>query len=370
MPKNVLFVSHYPHFRMGGQKSMLALIENLNRQNVNPYVLAPESSELLDKAKSLNCNTFAIELFPLKPKNLFKIISLIKKIIKIIKENKIDIIHTDTERDALVFGFAKKFTNAKMIWHSRLARPDKTDNLITKWADGVILIANDIQRRFSNFSEIEHKTRTIYNGVFCDIFCPTDKLQIRNELNLPENKFIVSFIGQINKGKGVYDFIESANYLKQNGTDNFLYLLIGKANNDEDYARINNFIDENNLQNNLKIIEHQKEIHKWMQASDIVILPSYEGIEGMGRVLIEGMACGKPVIGTNISGIREAISEDTGILVEQNSPRQIANAVSKFMNDEKMYSEFAKSARKRALTLFDIKKHAENVESFYDFILK
>ncbi len=368
---NILYVSHYPHYRMGGQKSMLALIENLNTDKFKPIVLAPEEGELLSKARQLYCKTYQLELYPLKPKNFFKVLSTIRKIIKIVNDNNISIIHTDTERDAFVFGIAKYFTKAKLIWHSRLSRPDSIDSIITKFADGIILISNDIKYRFKNFSKIENKTSTIFNGVFCDIFKPIDSLPLRNQYKLPKGKFIVSFIGQLNEGKGIFDILEAAKLFNNSDErSEVLFLLIGKANDKEVLKKIDKFISQNNLEEIVRLIEHQKDIHKWMQASDIIILPSFEGVEGMGRVLIEGMACGKPVIGTRISGIKEAISKDVGILIDEKSPNQIYDAVNVLINDKDLYNSYSIAARQRALSHFDIIKHAKNVEDFYFKILQ
>ncbi|GAB1370362.1 hypothetical protein MASR1M45_04220 [Candidatus Kapaibacterium sp.] len=96
---NILFMSHFPTLEMGGQKSMLNLIINLDRSIYKPFAIVPEIGELSKELESYNCKTFVVPLKSLKPKHLFTQIHNIYQIKKIIKDNNISIVHPDHERD-------------------------------------------------------------------------------------------------------------------------------------------------------------------------------------------------------------------------------------------------------------------------------
>ncbi|MBX3044020.1 MAG: glycosyltransferase [Candidatus Kapabacteria bacterium] len=367
---NVLYISHFPDLKMGGQQSMLALIKNLDRSRITPFAILPSEGELKDVLTALDCKCFIVPLLPLKPKHIFQQIKNIISIRNIIKQNNIHIVHPDHERDSLIGGLAKKLTKAKMIWHVRLTRKVKTDNLSVKFSDGIIGISNDVKYRFENFKEIDRKYHTIYNGVECDTFVPLhDKNQIRSELNLPGNCFLINFTGQFKIGKGIYDIIEAAKILKSSSTNiDFKFLLIGTPSSDDFYREMIDKINEYDLKNNFIILSQQSNIHRYMQASDLLLLPSHEGTEGMGRVLFEAMACATPVIATNVKGVREAVTSQTGILVGEKNPKELASAIIQFMNDSDLLKSFGEAGRRRALEVFDIKIHAQNVMKYYFFI--
>lgn len=159
---------------------------------------------------------------------------------------------------------------------------------------------------------------------------------------------------------------QAAKLLSDKGNTGFHVVYCGSPLDAATYNQFQNFISGNKLNEIISVLPQQSEIQRFMQTCDILILPSHEGVEGMGRVLFEAMACGKPVIGTNISGVNEAITPETGILVPEKSPKEIANAIIKFMSDKNYYISCSQNARQRALNVFDIKRHAENVMNFYD----
>jgi glycosyltransferase involved in cell wall biosynthesis len=355
---------------MGGQQSMTALIQNIDRTKYKPYVVVPSEGELKDVLEKMGVKVFIIPLISLKPKYLFKQISNIIKFRQIIKEFKIDILHPDHERDSIIAGISKLFTQTKMIWHVRLTRSVETDSLSCKLSDGIIGISHDIKQRFQTYSKIEKKYTTIYNGVDCDLFKPIiSKIELRKMLGLDLNTFIICFIGQFKTGKGVIDIINAINIIKDKNLDiKFKLLMVGSPIESNTYETMKKLRNEYNLQDLIDFLPQQREIYKIMQASNLLLLPSHEGTEGMGRVIFEAMACGIPVVATNVRGVREAVTQTTGILINEKSPVELADAIIQFLTDEDLCERFAIEGRKRALSVFDIKLHAKNVQIFYDKI--
>jgi len=369
---NILYISHYSHYRMGGQKSMLALIENLDRGKFRPFVVCPEPGELSELLKELDCHVFFVPLKSLKVKNIATVIRNYFKLKKIIKQNNIDIIHPDHERDCFLSGLAKKGTRAKLIWHIRLARQNNLDKINEKFSDGIIGISEATSNRFSQEAINSGKIRVIFNGVDCSLFYPIqDVNSLRQQLLIPDDRIVAIFVGQIAKGKGIYDLEKAFVDIKKQYEANEMPMLyyIGTPESESELMSLTNKINNDGLSDFVKIIPQQNKIYRWMQASDILILPSHEGTEGMGRVLFEAMACGTATIGTDTSGVREAISEDSGSLVREKSPEDIAEKIALLLNNLELLNQKKLNGRKRALKLFDIKQHASNVEMFYHHVL-
>ncbi len=369
---NILYVSHYSHIRMGGQRSMLNIIGMLDRNKFQAFAIVPEPGELSDALKRLNCLCEIVPMCNLKVIRTLKILKLIKSIRKIIQEKNIDIIHSDQDHDTLVCGFAKKKTRARLIWHVRLTRSYKWDRINSMMADKIIMVADDIKYRFSKSCATQKKCITIYNGVNCELFNPVDKNKVRIELNLPVKKFIIIFVGQIKEGKGIFDLANAIDILHMTMTnlDMPSVLYIGTPKNKNILKRLISLIKKKDIEQFVEIFPQQNNIHKWMQAADVLAAPSHEGVEGMGRVLYEAMACGTAVITTDISGNREAVTPDTGLVVPERSPHDLAFAIKKLIKDEKNLSELQKNGRKRSLDLFNFKTNIQFIEDQYFRLIK
>jgi glycosyltransferase involved in cell wall biosynthesis len=368
---NILFVSHFPHSRMGGQQSMLGIIRHLDRSKFNPLAIVPEPGDLSVLLKSIGCPVYYIPILSIKPRFYFRIITNYFKLKKLIIDKKIDIIHCDEEHDAYICGFAREATPAKLLWHIRVSFINKKDRINEKKADYIIGVSESIKRKLSDNQFILKKYQTVFDGVDCSVFKPAeDKLILRKLLDIPLDKFILTFVGVISKEKGIFDLVNALKIIKINvKPENVpLLLIIGSPSNNSEFEKLNQLILENDLENSIRFISHTDKIYEWMQASDAVILPSYS--EGLPRVLIEAMACGTLIIGSDIPGIREIISKETGFIVSTGSPADISEKIIKLINDVGLLDKFKIKCRKEALLRFDIIMHTRIIEDIYINMMK
>ena len=107
------------------------------------------------------------------------------------------------------------------------------------------------------------------------------------------------------------------------------------------------------------------EIPSLYAQADIIVFPSLWP-EPFGRVAIEAMAAGKPVIGSAIGGIKETIAEDTGILVNPGNAEQLREAITIVMHDPKLRKGLGRKGRKVVEELYAEEKVAEKLIRFYE----
>ncbi|MCW4003164.1 MAG: glycosyltransferase family 4 protein [Candidatus Bathyarchaeota archaeon] len=128
---------------------------------------------------------------------------------------------------------------------------------------------------------------------------------------------------------------------------------------------------ELNLTNNVTfhgVIPHENLI-SYYQNSDLFVLPSFSEAFGMG--LIEAMACGLPVVATDVGGIPEVVEQGkTGLLVESGDSGALAKAILDIFSDGKMRIRMSEAARKRAVKLFSWEKIANDVSQIYESLTK
>jgi glycosyltransferase involved in cell wall biosynthesis len=364
---NILFVSHSSELRMGVQRSLVALIEHLDKTKFKPYAVMPKHSELSKKLVDMGCEVFFLPLVAINVKNIGKLTSNYFKIKKIIRDKNIHIIHSDDNRDAFLFGIAKRYTHAKKVWHVHTEFPMRLDRFNRYFADGIIGISNAIKSRFPK-SVINKKYHTIFDGVDCNKFVPVeDKSELRNSLELPLNRFLITFIGQIKESRGIYDLAKAMGILKRElaPKDMPLLIIIGTPESNFIVQQLRELVRENGTHEDINILTQVSNTADWMQVSDAMILPSHQGSEGTARSIFEAMACGTAIIGTNIPGIKDAVTEDTGILINQKSPENIADAIKKLIENPDLVKKYQVNSRKRACEVFEIEQHARQIEDFY-----
>ncbi len=373
----ILYFSHFPHTQMGGQKSLLALIEHLDRAKYRPFAVVSENGELSEELRKRDCSVFFTELpeakrtyfwqpWRLDARHFFVAAA---KVRQIALDCEAKILHSDEESDAVLCGVVKRGTIMKTVYHVRLTNPCKLDRRIELAADRFIGVSEGTKQRWS--LRALKRCSIIPDGLDCDVFSPHgDRLSAKRSLNLPENQFVVLFVGQVKEGKGIYDLIEAIGLLKAEISADKLPLLLiaGTPIDNITIPIITKRMEELQITQNTQIIGRQYNIEKWMQAADTIALPSHEGVEGLPRVLFEGMACGAIGLGTDVSGVREAILPQTGLLVPERSPRAIADALMVLMQQP----EFAAALRAKGLESvrqrFDIRASAHAVEKVYESI--
>ena len=129
------------------------------------------------------------------------------------------------------------------------------------------------------------------------------------------------------------------------------------------FKKLNKKVVDENIRD-VVFMGSRNDVENIIPSCDVLILPSFS--ESFGLVLIEALACGKPVIGSNVGGITEIITEDVGLFVNPNKVSSIARAIDNIMGDDYLRERLSSNARDRALNFskvnvpYDEVKHEKN----------
>jgi glycosyltransferase involved in cell wall biosynthesis len=373
-PATVLFTSHYDHARMGGQKSLLALVEHLDRTKIKPMALVTTEGELAEKLRALDCQTITFHLPDVRrgyfirrwSSDAKKFFETVEKVRTLIKTHRVDILHADEEDDAATCVYAAKGTGAKVVYHVRVTGAHKLDGIIEKNVDGIMGVSDGTKHRFS--ASTLKKYRTVYDGIDCNLFKPAaDKIAHRETLGLPTGKFIMLFVGQIKIGKGIIELVDALKILSKSLPPEKMPLLLvaGVALQESFMTELLMQVERDELKSHIRFLGQQSNVHNLMQVADVILLPSHDGVEGLPRVLFEAMACGAVPLGTDIAGIREVILPGTGFLVPQRAAAYIAEKLLLLMSDAALLARLSRNAVESATARFDIRIHTAAIEQFY-----
>lgn len=195
---------------------------------------------------------------------------------------------------------------------------------------------------------------------------PTDQTYGRNKLGLPASCALVGTVGKMVPIKGHAILISAAaEVIRTHPTTHFVIVGEGAL--------------ERELQDQGKMLSLEDHLHfvkawgeeawAWMASFDLFVLPSLN--EGMGRVLIEAMAFGKPVVASRVGGIPEIVLDGkTGILVPPKDPKRLAEAVIRLLSDPERARQMGEEGKKRIDSRFSADAMVLRIDHLYQELLK
>lgn len=186
------------------------------------------------------------------------------------------------------------------------------------------------------------------------------------EVNKIKEKYkgrkILFSLGRLVKYKG---FIYGIEAMKK--VDNAIYLIGGSGPLKKDFE---NYIKANHLEDKVGLLGRieDNDLDNYYKACDIYLFPSIMQSEAFGIVQLEAMKYGKPVINTNLgTGVNYvSIHNETGLTVEPKNSEQLANAINKLLNDDKLRETLGQNARIRVEKYFNIAQIKHNISLYKD----
>lgn len=373
MAGKVLYLSNYGDVVGGGEISLSLMIRGLDRSRYDPILVLPEKGNLEQKAVDLNVPVFVSNIFPLNTIGApIKLLSGVNNLLDIINNEKIDIVHSNaTARGALYSGAAALRAGVPAVWHVRvLDKEPLLDNLLVRMYKKIITNSESVAGRFENISNAANKVITVYNPVDLESYKPSPPdAKIRESFGASDEDIIVANVGRLVDYKGINYFIEAAEIIAASDhpvAKKIKFIVVGDGPMRDD---LKSQADNSKACKRIFFTGHREDIPAILNSTDIFVLSS--NAEHFGRVLIEAMACRKPVIGTNAGGVPEIIEHNvTGLLIPPRNPSEMAKAIMSLASDKEKAEKIASAGEDKARRCFSIEKHAEKVMNIYDEILK
>ena len=216
---------------------------------------------------------------------------------------------------------------------------------VLEGADGVFAVSNALRHEIvaTGVVGIADKTKISWNSVDVDKFSTKENDLLRKEFGL-DDKPIVLFVGNLIKRKNVDSLLEA----KKVARSDYYLVIVGDG---PLYKKLAKKVEDDNIRDVI-FTGSRDDVENIIPGCDVLILPSFS--ESFGLVLIEALACGKPVIGSDVGGITEIINDDVGLLVNPKKVSSIAKAIDKIINDENLRLIFSMNARNRALDFSEV----------------
>ena len=198
-----------------------------------------------------------------------------------------------------------------------------------KQADKIITVSNATKEYVLSLGANPNKIKVLHNGVDLKRFKPLPlvKAEMRKKLGIPKDAKVVLTVRRLVYKNGVDTLIDAAN-LAVKKKPALVFIIAGKG---PDMASVQSQIEQLGLEKNIKLTGFvaDQDLSLYYNTADLFVLPSKSG-EGLPLVALEAMACGLPVIATNVGGINEIMVKGFGKLVPANNPEALTDAILEF----------------------------------------
>ena len=210
---------------------------------------------------------------------------------------------------------------------------------VLKNADGIFAVSKALRQEIiaTGVSGIAEKTKLSWNSVDITKFSLKDDDSFKKEFGLFD-KPIVLFVGNLIKRKNVGALLEAKKIAKSD----YYLVIVGDGPLSK---KLRKKVEDENI-SDVIFTGSRTDVENIIPNCDFLVLPSFS--ESFGLVLIEALACGKPVIGSDVGGISEIINDDVGLLVNPNDVSSISNSIDKLVDDEDLRVSLSRNARNRA----------------------
>ena len=383
MSSNINVLQVIPKLGYGGAETgCYDIAHYLPENNCKSFIVTSggELTKFIDKEK------VKLIRLPVHSKNplLIFINSII--LIGIILFFNISIVHARSRAPAWSCLLATKLTRTKFVttFHGTYnfsGRFKKFYNSVMVRSDLIIagsnFIFSHIKENYYNYLKSKKKFLVIFRGINIDYFDPSTKLEtdeknLLKEWEINKEKKIILVPGRLTSWKGQELLIEAINLVKiELGYEAFHVVILGSDQGRNLYKKkLVRLTEQYRLTNQIKFINHCKDMALAYQISDIIISPSIEP-EAFGRVAVEAQSMEKLIIASNIGGSNETIiNEKTGFLFESGNANSLSEKIIRAITmDETSINLIGKEGRKNIIKKFNVEKMCFSTYSEYKRLL-
>jgi len=367
---NILFV--IVQMGMGGSERLVHnLVLRLDRSRFNPSVAWLIGCEALKEFEDLQVPLHYV------PKTKRVDFSTMQKLARIIETESIDVVNAQHFMPTIYAYYGCKVVAKRALVFTAHSRWEIEDTSL-KWriAGGYLLrridasvgVSQDVSSAIQSvFKTNASQTVTIENGVDSGLFERERDVQgLRGSLGLTDHDIVIGIVGNLKKVKNHLLLLQAFAKVAEELESVKLLIVgrgsMGESDDTEDDLRL--FVDNHRLAERVSFLGYRTDIAELLQVMDVYCITSLR--EGLPLGLMEAMAAGLPVIGTNVQGIRDVITPDVdGVLVELGDVTALKIALIGLIGDEQWRNDLGRAGHKKVVQKYSLQRCVHEYEQLF-----
>jgi len=382
----ILFVNHVSRIS-GAERSLLDMLRHIDRSRFEPIVALPPGGELTESLRQCGVKCFPLPLRRIcKTTNpwrlavsLLNITKVTVQLTRLIRRERIALVHANSNTAQIYAGPAARLSGVPCIWHTRdLVTLGLLGPWLNRFSSRTIAISDCVHRHVSPCIHPPNKLRTIYNGIDTTLNAPHGKSQnsLPDEPVGPQTERLLhkgpvfGMIAQLVPWKNHGAFIETAARLTTI-LPAARFVIAGDDLFDEHRGyrtMLESKIAQLGLKDRLLFTGHLPDVTPLLESIDVLIHPAVR--EPLGRVILEAMARGKPVVAVNACGPSEIIRHGIdGLLAASDRAEDLAGEALRLIHNPLLAGQLGAAGRQRVEQEFNVRNIILEIEALYDELL-
>ena len=265
---------------------------------------------------------------------------------------------------AIANGMSRSRTPLIYTEHSTDNR--RRDNKILHFIDGkvyqhgykmIVACAEKVLEKYRQaFPNVGHVCY-VNNGIDTQLFRDALPYSKQELLCVDDSCFVVTMVARFMNMKRQDTVVEAISLLPEK----FHAVFVGGSEEDSGLARIKTLAERKGVLNRVHFLYSRKDVPRILKSSDVVVMAS--DYEGLSLSSIEGMAAGKPLVATDVDGLREVV-DGAGLLFENRNSKQLADILLQLAEDKAYYDNIALRCVERAVN-YDVNEMVQKYLCVY-----
>src|SRR3989339_284019 len=352
-----------PELNVGGVETGTVDLAKYLVEKGHYSVVVSNGGELVKQLESAGAKHYVL---PVHKKSLLTIYNSIKSLRKIIRKEKIDIVHARSRVPAWIAYFATRKTNASFITTCHGYYKNRFFSQVMGWAKLIIVPSEVIGRHMIDDYKVQSRSiRCIPRSV------DLDKFKVQKEFAKGSPDKVVAIVGRITPLKGHIYFLKAMATVVRSNPYLKIQIIGDVPAKKESYKReLEVLVKRLGIKDNVEFLGNRSDVPELLSKVDVLVLATITQ-ESFGRVIIEAQAVGVPVVATKVGGVVDIIDDDkTGLLVMPKDTESMAKAVLRLLNDKTLAARFSVEAKKKLQEKYTLDQMATKTIEVYEELLR
>ena len=344
----------------GGQNQVLLTARGLRARGHEATIIAHPDGELRRRLRETD------DLIPLTPRTEMDVLAG-WKLARLLKERQPDILHAHDAHAVAIAALAMSFVRTSIptrVVASRRVIFQLGQNIFSRWkyrqVDRFICASSFIRTVLADDGISPTRLDVVYEGIDLVNLETAPRVNLHEIFSLPEGAPIVGNVGALDPDKGQRYLIKAAQLVIRK-IPNAQFLIVGQGVLEE---TLRQQIKSLNLEKHVLLTGFRSDVLSLQKGFNVFVMSSLS--EGLGTSVIDAMACGRPVVSTNVGGLPELVDPGkTGQLVSPHDPRSLAEAILSILQDKTLQVRYGHAASRRARQLFSADRMIDETVEVY-----
>lgn len=339
----------------GAENHTVVLAQALQQRGHHVEVVCPPIPWMLEAFERQNTPCHPL---PLKEKAGFPALAYV---LRLVKENKFDVIHTHLSRAAYVGYIAGSLRGVPVVSTVHVETKEPLYKFIPRKNNRLVAPSNFIRGVLRGRGVRDESIDVVYNGTDFTVPETASPFEVYDEFQIPHDRKIIGLVARVTEGKGQGIAVEALPKVLEHDPQAHL-MFVGRTEG-EYVNHLKSRISNQGLGDRITFTGNRMDVPRLIDAMEFSILPSV--MESFGLAVIESMARSKPVVVSRVGALSELVAHEiTGLVVDKNADA-FSQAMAYLLAHPELCREMGLAGRQSILERFTVAQMTERMEAVY-----